>query len=664
MSDRSATAPMPTSRVPPPSNPHSRLESVEVGRVGWAVVAAAVVVVSLDGASYALAARSSLAIAVWWLIACAFAVGLGEMTTESTAARIAMVSALVFSAVVAASVTWAANPEGAFLEFDRVLLYLGVGVLVALTPRDRIVTWADGCAFGIAIVAVLALTSRFFPSLLGAHELPRFLPGTEERLSYPLDYWNGLAVLLAIGTPLLLRAAVMGPPSCQAFAAAAMPVLVCAAYLTASRTGAVALLIAAGLFVGLSADRWRALLTTFLVATAATLALVVLRDRPLLVNGPFDGDRAAADGRMAAISIALICAAAGFLNYLLQRRHDELPRPGSRVGFALASLTLAAGIVLVGISHPRARLVAFTRAPALAAVSQPNFVQAHLLSAGGGGRWQFWAAALDEFEAHPVLGRGAGSFEAWWSENGSLPVFVRYAHSLYLQTLGELGVVGFVLLIGAVGCAAWNGIIALVHARGQERTTLAAVVAAATAYLVAAGVDWMWELTAVTVVGVSCLGMLAVARTPRPRGTARRSGRLLLRASVVTGALIVIACEGLPLLTDGQLRASQLAARSGDGVQARTHALRAVALEPWAASPYVQLALVDEQNRDLRFAASTIRSALRRNDQDWRTWLVAARIETRLGEIGKARRSLEQAERLNPRSPIFRAAHYGSKTSR
>ena len=64
--------------------------------------------------------------------------------------------------------------------------------------------------------------------------------------------------------------------------------------------------------------------------------------------------------------------------------------------------------------------------------------------------------------ANPAVdGRGAGSYESWWSEHGTLATFVKDAHSLYLQTLGELGVVGLVLLLTALTAGATAGIARL-----------------------------------------------------------------------------------------------------------------------------------------------------------------------------------------------------------
>ncbi len=112
---------------------------------------------------------------------------------------------------------------------------------------------------------------------------------------------------------------------------------------------------------------------------------------------------------------------------------------------------IAAGFVALVLSapsstsHPVARVETFCRMPGTEAATgeENDFVRAHLLSGSGSGRCQFWEAALDEWETKPVQGRGAGSYEAWWAQNGSFSYFVRDAHSLYVETLGELGVVGF-----------------------------------------------------------------------------------------------------------------------------------------------------------------------------------------------------------------------------
>ena len=124
---------------------------------------------------------------------------------------------------------------------------------------------------------------------------------------------------------------------------------------------------------------------------------------------------------------------------------------------------VAAALVLavVGIvaSDPAARVKGFKTLPGADVTSgDGGFVKAHLLSGGGSGRWQFWAAALDQWNARRVLGEGAGTYESWWAQHGSFSYFVRDAHSIYLEALGELGIIGFLLIVAVVVSGAAVGI--------------------------------------------------------------------------------------------------------------------------------------------------------------------------------------------------------------
>ena len=60
-----------------------------------------------------------------------------------------------------------------------------------------------------------------------------------------------------------------------------------------------------------------------------------------------------------------------------------------------------------------------------------------------------WKVALDAFDDQPLHGQGAGTYENWWNANRparQATYNVTDAHSLYLEALGELGIVGFLLL--------------------------------------------------------------------------------------------------------------------------------------------------------------------------------------------------------------------------
>ena len=121
----------------------------------------------------------------------------------------------------------------------------------------------------------------------------------------------------------------------------------------------------------------------------------------------------------------------------------------------------------------------------------------------------------------------------------------------------------------------------------------------------------------------------------------------------VVVALALIVAEGIPVLATLSIRHSQDAAAANDTAKALDDALAAKSIQPWAASPYLQIALVREQAGQLPEARAAIAEAIERDQVDWRLWLVKARLETRSGLIEQARESLARARELNPRSPLL-----------
>jgi len=281
-------------------------------------------------------------------------------------------------------------------------------------------------------------------------------------------------------------------------------------------------------------------------------------------------------------------------------------------------------------------------------------IQQHLLSSTSNGRWQLWQVAVDEFQRDPIVGGGAGSYEAEWAEHGTLKLFVRDAHSLYLETLGELGIVGLALLVGVFLVGITAALRRLFSSVGGTRPLLAGLVAAFGAFTFEAGFDWMWELTAVSGLGFAALAVATgpAAEEPKPAPLETRPGWSFRVPAFVVGAAFLAAALCL-LLANREVQRSQAAAANGDVREAIEHANAARKIEPWAAAPWLQLALAREQAGDLESAQEAVLEAIERDDSDWRTWLVATRIETKLGRVEAAQRSLEQARRLNPRSSLF-----------
>ena len=123
-----------------------------------------------------------------------------------------------------------------------------------------------------------------------------------------------------------------------------------------------------------------------------------------------------------------------------------------------------------------------------------------------GQRADYWNVAVHQWMENIWLGSGAGTFALYWLREKSASV-VLDAHSLYLETLAEIGPVGLLLLICALGVP----IFAAAKARDYPPTAVGA--ASYVAYLVHAGLDWDWEMPAITLAGLLCgIGVLAADR--------------------------------------------------------------------------------------------------------------------------------------------------------
>jgi O-antigen ligase/polysaccharide polymerase Wzy-like membrane protein len=614
-------------------------------------VAAAVFLAAYAGGSYGIGDWALAGLAAWWAVALVLAFDLGPVRRLSPAAWAALAALGGLTLLTLVSAEWADAPARAVTEFQRSLTYLGVFVLVLLLARHvSAARWSDGLALGIVAVAAVALVSRFLPDTFSTQGIPALLPAARARLSFPLGYWNGLAILVALAVPLLLRAAVAAvTPVGRAAGVAAFPAVAAVLLFTSSRGGVLTAVVGALVMLAVSRRRWAVAAASGVgaVATGATLAVILPLDD--LVNHPLDGADASRQGVIAALAVPLVGVLAGaawaFL-YAAAPERSLVPRWAGTVAAVLGVVAVAAAIVL---AHPVARIDAFKAAPEAAGGGE--FVRSHLVSSGGSGRWQFWTAAADAFGTQPLHGRGAGSYEAWWTQHGSLAVFARNAHSQYLETAAELGILGlaalFVLLIAALAAT-------LSQLDREDRETGAALAAAFWAFAVALAVDWIWQLPAVALVGVVLLALVVAtgggeeveAEPYRPPWLGRIYGAII--------AVVAALALAVPLLAERELVRSRDAVVAGDTAAAVEHAKRAGEIEPWSPEPALQLALVREAAGALPAARASLAEALERDPTDWRLWLIDARIRTKLADVAGARRSLARARELNPRSPLWR----------
>ncbi|HEY2373591.1 MAG TPA: O-antigen ligase family protein [Gaiellaceae bacterium] len=277
---------------------------------------------------------------------------------------------------------------------------------------------------------------------------------------------------------------------------------------------------------------------------------------------------------------------------------------------AWAALAFAL-IAYVFATRPRTRW-ALAVVAVLCAAAAPLALRGHERTA-------YWHVAVREAEANPVAGSGAGTFAGWWLRDRSTPISTKEAHSLYLETLAELGPLGLALLLCALAVA--------VAAAFKGR--LPVLGAAVTAYAVGAAVDFHWELAGVTVPAV-ILGAAAVS-APRPR----RSPVQALPVLIALIAATVLAYAGNERLTSARAALS-----SGDDVRAASDARSALRLAPFSADAW-------EVIGDATHSAAPYRRGIALDRNDWNLWFQLAAVTS--GE--PHRLAAREAARLNPLGP-------------
>ena len=182
-----------------------------------------------------------MGIAIWWIVLLGALVGALPVRALGRAELAGVGLLLAFAAWTALGISWSPSSERSVEEAARVLIFVGVLALsVAAQDREALRRTVRSVGAAIAVVGCLALLSRFEPSWFPAQQTGTFLGGTGDRLAYPLNYWNGLAALMAMGIPLVLViAAESRRLITQALATAALPVMALAAFYTLSRGGAI-----------------------------------------------------------------------------------------------------------------------------------------------------------------------------------------------------------------------------------------------------------------------------------------------------------------------------------------------------------------------------------------------------------------------------------------
>ena len=536
----------------------------------------------------------------------------------------------------AVSIAWSHDVPQSILEVERALLYpAGVLAVLLVTRRSTTRHLLTGVLVATTAICWYALAKRLFPTAT-----PRFDAISTYRLTGPITYWNALGIYSAVGTLVAAALATTGRSIvARALSAATLPVLVPTIYLTFSRGAWIAMAI--GLLGAIAiAPKRRTVVTGILVLAPAPAIAVFIASRSSalshlqssLANAQHDGHRMA----LAVAVLAIVSAGVGVAITLAERRL----RMSARARRASArALGLAAAAIVVATFVHFGNPVSLTRnswdsftGPPVQVTSNSN-LNKRLFTLSSNGRVDIWAKAIDAFAEHPLTGVGGGSFERWWNQHRSTDLQVVDAHSLYLEVLAELGPLGLLLLIAAVGLPLAAGI------RQRHDPLVPLVFGAFFAFAFHAGIDWGWEISGVTLgalfVGAALLGR-ARGDTPRVRGGGFRWPTLTAVLVVGVFSLYTLVANRFIVRTGGATAAS-----------ARDRADRAEAWAPWSPIGWVRLGDVQRLQANNAGARESYREALAHDRNDYLTWLQLALASSGPARIAAAREAL----RLNPLAP-------------
>jgi hypothetical protein len=627
----------------------------------WALAGTVVLYLAIDGGGYDLVVRSQAAIVVWWVVLIGAAWGLLPTARWTRAAWATLAVFGGFVAWTGLAATWSLSSERSLDELSRVACYFGLLLLGISIHRDReqaVKHTVHAVAGAVVLVACLALASRLRPDLFpSAHQTATFLPGTEGRLGWPLNYWNALAALLAIGLPLLLASATAARTlRAQAAAAAAIPVVALTSYLTFSRGGAVA--AAAGLlaFLVFSPERVGKLATA-LVAAAGSAALILAAVHRAAIEQGLTTPAAAHQGNTLLVSVLIVCSGVALAQtgVGLAVRHGTPPRwltftPGRARALLLGGLAVClVAALLAGAPARISHAWQDFKHPAAAALHQDTIARFGTVS--GNGRYDYWKVAIDATHGHLLDGSGPGTFQLLWTPRAPYYSYVENAHSLYVETLAETGLVGVVLLVSFFVLVLGAAIRLSMRSRYEARARTAGVIGAMIAFCVSAASDWIWQVPALP--AVFLLLAAAVLAPPRAMGSGRAAS-LPVRLVLIATAIACLVAIAVPMATLSTVRESQAAVLKGDPRQALADASAAARLEPGAASPQIQLALVLELQGNVPDALAAAHRATVDEPNNWSAWLIVSRLEAEAGRPAASLAAYRRSRALNPRSPLFK----------
>src|SRR6478735_1439559 len=510
---------------------------------------------------------------------------------------------------VGLTMAWSVAPDLSWAAFNRLLVYLAfalLGVLATQVPQPAR-TIAAGLALLLGLVLCWALLGKVIPSL--------FADGARvARLRNPIGYWNSLALAAATAVPLALwLASARG-------------------HLRWVRTAGVLLLYVAALAVA---------------TPVAGLVALWAFSRPALTDDLQAYADRVNDGAWFGVLLAAGAAvAAGVAYWLAGRALSDRERTvwTRRLGWLAGIVALAAVAVVLAVKG--GAILDEFRGTGGKEVSQTPTRLAELSSSN---RWRWWQEAWSLWKDTPLAGKGAATFEVARRDIRQGSITTTAPHNVALQFLAETGIVGFLLLLGAIGTGATAAVCAVRRADGGERAAAAALALGLGAYILHGLVDIDWEFVAVTAPAFFVLGAL-IGLGARRRGRVSRPVWALAGVAGLGVLYSLVAPYSSARLVDSAY--SQLASDRSEA--ALSDARAAHTLNPLATDPLYALGDAEAARHDEEAALRYYRQAVDLQPENSSTWYALGSYEFFTGRYKEALHDLDRAYGLDPYGPAGR----------
>jgi hypothetical protein len=443
---------------------------------------------------------------VAWAVVILAALTVKRPLPSSRAGWLALGGLAGLAAWTGISITWAPLRGPAFEDFQRLLMYVGMLLAAVALLRSRAAARAidPALAGGALVVTLYGLSNRLLPGIVHLSHSA----SAGGRLEQPLTYWNAMGLLAALG--FVLSARIGGDPSrpesWRAAATAACVPLGVAVYISFSRGAIVAL--ALGLAVLILAMPTRTQLRALGVVLGAVIPAVIAAGLMPGVRG-LSGSLGAreAEGAVMLVVLAALCGAGAFAHTRFVRTAPPalLRMPRRTPVYVALAVVIVAGAALASALHEKG------------GPTNPAFgANARRLGSVETNRTAYWGVALRTFSHHVLKGDGSASFQVNWLRERKIFDPAKDAHSLYIETAAELGLVGLALLASLLWGVGESAVWA--HRRLPELS--AGWIAALCAWAIHAGLDWDWEMPAVSLIALLLAGALIAwgepIRAPAP----------------------------------------------------------------------------------------------------------------------------------------------------